>query len=398
MNNKDTIKLRIQDVVYRGRGLARLDGMVYFVDGVLPNELVRVQIRKQRKNCAEADLVEILEESSSRIIPSCEFAEKCEGCCYQHMEHDAEIEFKQKQLVNLLEHMGGCHEVTCREPIRCPSVLGYRNKISMHVNGRRDDSRTFGYYMKDNKTVLDIPNCPLAMDPLNNLLTELRKDYSFSYGTSVNLRCTEHDGAVYWTNHIAPSSPSLVEKTPLGNISVPTKSFFQTNPRITEALFDSLSEILNRTEPKAVIDLYCGVGTFAFIAAKIGVKAVLGIDTDKHAINAAICNGRALNLDSVAFRHGYAEDLLEEALNNIDVKNTTVILDPPRAGLEKRVVEILSRKKPRDIIYVSCAADTMARDVKFLTSHSYRLIDTGLVDMFPRTAYFESITHLSSSL
>ncbi|MBU0477715.1 class I SAM-dependent RNA methyltransferase [bacterium] len=397
MNNKDTIKLRIQDVVYRGRGLARLDGMVYFVDGVLPGELVRARIRKQRKNCAEADLVEVLEESSSRVVPSCEFAKKCEGCCYQHMEHDAEIELKQKQLVNLLEHVGGCSEVTCREPVRCPSALGYRNKISMHVKGR-GDGRAFGYYMKDNKTVLDVPNCPLAMDPLNNLLTELRKDSSFGHDTSVSLRYTEHDGAVYWTNRIVPPSPRLIEKTPLGNVSVPTKSFFQTNPQVTEALFDSLSEILNRTEPKTVIDLYCGVGTFAFTAAKVGVKAVLGIDTDKRAINAAIRNGRTLDLTSAVFRHGYAEDLLEEALDKIDVKDTVIILDPPRAGLEKRVVEILSRKKPRDIIYVSCAADTMARDVKFLTSHSYRLIDTGLVDMFPRTAYFESITHLSSSI
>ena len=394
MNKEDTIELRIQDVVYRGRGLARLDGMVYFVDGVLPDELVRVRIRKQRKNCVEADLVEILEKSSLRVVPSCEFAEKCEGCCYQHMEHNTEIELKQKQLVNLLERMGKCSEVTCREPIRCPVSLGYRNKISMHMN-ERGDNRAFGYYMKDNKTVLDVPNCPLAMDPLNKLLTEIREDLSFGYGTSVNLRYTEHDGAVYWTNRIAPSVSRLVEKTSLGNISVPTRSFFQTNPQVIEALLDSLSEILNRVEPKTVVDIYCGVGLFAFAAAKAGAQTVLGIDTDKRAIDAAIRNGQTLDLPSVVFLHGYAEYLLEEALGKVDAKGTAIILDPPRAGLTKRVIEILGVKKPRDIIYVSCAADTMARDVKFLTSYGYKLVDTGLVDMFPRTAYFESITHLS---
>jgi len=394
MNNKDTIELRIQDVVYRGRGLARLDGMVYFVDGVLPDELVLARIRKQRKNCAEADLVEILEESSSRIVPSCELIEKCEGCCYQHMEHDTEIELKQKQLVNLLERMGKCSEVTCREPIRCPVSLGYRNKISMHMN-ERGNNRDFGYYMKDNKSILDVPNCPLAMDPLNKLLTEIRKDLSFVHGTSVNLRYTEHDGAVYWTNRIAPSISRLVEKTSLGNISVPTRSFFQTNPQMIEALLDSLFEILNRVEPKAVVDLYCGVGLFAFAAAKAGAQTVLGIDTDKRAIDAAIRNGQTLDLPSVVFLHGYAENLLEEALGKVDAKGTAIILDPPRAGLTKRVIDILGVKKPCDIIYVSCAADTMARDVKFLTSYGYKLVDTGLVDMFPRTAYFESITHLS---
>lgn len=394
MNSGDTIELRIQDVIYRGRGLARLDGMVYFVDGVLPDELVRARIRKQKKNCVEADLVEVLEESASRVVPSCKFVEKCEGCCYQHMEHGAEIDFKQKQLVNLLERMGGCSEVTCREPVRCPSAFEYRNKITMHVKGRGDD-RAFGYYMKDNKTILDIPKCLLAVAPLNDLLTELRTDSSFGYGTSISLRYTEHDGIVHWTDRTAPATPRLVEKTSLGNLSVPTRSFFQTNPQATDALLDSLTGILNRIEPRSVIDLYCGVGTFSFTAAKAGAKAVLGIDTDKRAINAAIRNGRALDLAWVVFRQGYAEDLLEEALGKVDVKSTVVMVDPPRAGLGKRVVEILGREKPHDIIYGSCAADTMARDVKFLTGHGYRLVDTGLVDMFPRTAYFESITHLT---
>jgi len=396
------IKLRIQDVVYRGHGLARIDGMVYFVDGVLPDELVLARIRKQRKNCVETDLVEVLEASSSRVVPSCEFAEKCEGCCYQHMKHGMEIELKQKQLVNLLERMGGCSEVTCRKPVRCPSALGYRNKLTMHVKGRGDD-RLFGYFMKDNKTILDIPNCPLAVAPINKLLTELRKDSSFDYGASVSLRYTEHDSAMYWTDRIAPSDPILIEKTPLGNVSVPTRSFFQTNPQITEALFDSLSEILNCIEPETVIDLYCGVGIFSFAAAKAGAKSVLGIDTDKRAIKAAIYNGRTMGYAGsagsaqVVFRNGYAKALLEEALDKVNVKDTVVILDPPRTGLDKRVVAILGRKKPCDIIYVSCAADTMARDVKILTGHGYRLVDTGLVDMFPRTAYFESITRLSLS-
>jgi len=396
MTASDQVDLDIQDVVYRGRGLARLEGMVYFVEGVLPGERVRVKTRKRRKNCVEADLVEILEESPSRVVPSCELATNCEGCCYQHMEHGAETECKQKQLVNLLERMGGCREVTCRETVLSPVALGYRNKISMHVKGRGDD-RSFGYYMKDNRTILDVPQCPLAMEPLNDLLVELRKDVSFGYGTSINIRCTEQDGAVYWTDRVAPSIPRLTERTLLGDISVPTRSFFQTNPQVADGLLGSLSEILKRTQLEAVIDLYCGVGLFAFVAARAGAKAVLGVDGDKRAIGAAIRNGRALDLAAVLFRQGQAENLLEEALDRVDAGGTTVLLDPPRAGLEKRVAEILGRKKPRDIIYVSCAADTMARDVKYLAGNGYRLVDTGLVDMFPRTAYFESITHLRSA-
>ena len=396
MNHKDTVELTIQDVVYRGHGLARLEGMVYFVDGVLPGERVRARARKRKKNCVEADLVDVLDASPSRVVPSCELAATCEGCCYQHMEHGAEIDCKQKQLVNLLERIGGCREVICREPVRCPSALGYRNKISMHVQGTGDD-RAFGYYMKDNRSVLDVPHCPLAMDPINGALGEIRKDLSFPSGTSVNIRCTEHDGAVHWTDRLAPSTPRVVERTSLGDIDVPTRSFFQTNPLVMDGLLDSLSGLLKRTGLEAVIDLYCGVGVFAFIAARAGAKAVLGIDTDKRAIHAAIRNGRALDHASVLFLQGRAEALLEEALDKVDAGGTAVLLDPPRAGLEERVAEILGRRKPRDIIYASCAADTMARDVKYLAGNGYRLVDTGIVDMFPRTAYFESITHLRST-
>jgi 23S rRNA (uracil1939-C5)-methyltransferase len=421
MSSEETIDLRIQDVVYRGRGLARLDGMVYFVDGVLPDELVRVKIRSRKKSWVDAELIDVLENSSSRVPPACEFADKCEGCSYQHMTHAAEVECKQQQLVNLLEHLGRCSEVNLKEPVLSSVALRYRNKISMHVRGRGDD-RVIGYYMKDNRTVLDVPNCPLAMDPINSVLAECREGSTLgsatglrglgsgvgpspgkehatgstmASATELTLRYTEHDGAVYWTDRIAPRIRNLTESTPVGTITVPTKSFFQTNPHVLRGLVQSVSETLNRAEPETVLDLYCGVGMFAFVAAREGANSVLGIDSDRLAIKAAVENARALGFDQASFKHGSAERLLEDALDPIDLTHTAVVLDPPRAGLEKRVIEILGKHKPADIIYVSCAADTMARDVKLLAAHGYRVVDTKLVDMFPRTAYFESVTYVS---
>lgn len=394
MNSKNTIELKIEDIVYRGTGLARLDGMIYFVEDVLPGEIVRAQIIKRKKNLVETKLVEILKKSPMRVESACKYTKQCEGCCYQHMEYDTEIKFKHNQLINLLERIGGCSGIPGREPVRSPFASGYRNKISLHT-GNYNGRKSLGYYMKDNRSVLDIRECPLAIDQLNSLLAELRNNLSLSFGRKLTLRYTENDGALYWSNRSAPAKKNLIEKTPLGNITVPVKSFFQVNPHAAEALFLRLSEILQRIRPEAVIDIYCGTGVFAFAAAKTGIEKVLGIDTDKLAIKSAIKNSRRMNYTSVIFRHGYAGSLLEDALKEFKTDNTLIILDPPRAGLEKRVVDILCEKKPRDIVYVSCAADTMARDVKILTENGYSLAETGLIDMFPRTAYFESVTHLS---
>jgi tRNA/tmRNA/rRNA uracil-C5-methylase (TrmA/RlmC/RlmD family) len=389
---RETVELTIHDVAYGGRGVARLDGLVYFVDGALTGEVVRADITRRKRKCVETELREVVSASPHRIPAACCLSRACPGCSYQHAAYDAEVDFKHKQLKDLLARIGGCGEIVCADPVPSPAVLHYRNKLTLHV---KHDA--LGYYGKDNTTILDVEHCPLAVNAINGLLPAAREQVSsFNHGASVVFRWTPQDGAMYWGGRDKPPKSRLTENTPFGDVLVPAGSFFQANSSAFDALIGVVSDKLGSIAAKTVIDTYCGVGIFAFAASRTGVSAVLGIDADTRAIRAARSNARELGFADTDFIAGTAESLLSEALEAVKPGETAVILDPPRAGVEAAALETLIHHRPSDIVYVSCAADTMARDVKKLRGAGYSPVDTRMVDMFPRTALFESITHLHS--
>lgn len=401
MNKEQIIELKIESPAYGGRSIGRLDGFVYFVNNALPGETVRARITKSRKNCGEADLEEVLEKAPSRITPACGLAILCEGCCYQHMEYQAEVALKQELLLNLLARIGGSPNVNCVETFPSPCPLEYRNKITMHAEHDETGTVSFGYFGKDNQSILDVPHCPLAVTPLNDLLHETRNNKtlisSLPHGSSVTFRWTEQNGALCWTSTSGPCVQNLTETTILGDLTVPAESFFQVNTQTANILVDCVSKIIKSLTPEIVIDLYCGTGIFALAAGMAGVDSVLGMDSDETAIEAARHNASMLNLPNVKFTSGLVSDLLTDILSAGDAAKTTVILDPARKGLEKSVINILIDRQPANIIYISCAPDTMARDIKLLTTSGYEIINTRIIDMFPRTQYFESVTHLTCS-
>jgi len=416
------VTLTISDVVYPGKGLARMsNGCVVFVPGVLPREVVRVDIVKQAKNYAEGRLVEVVESSPHRVTPACPLATVCVGCCYQHIDYHEEIRLKQAQFVNLLERQAKVDPSCCLPPISSPRSFEYRNKITLHAAaGRKQASarlpksrngtgaplvgnRVLGYFADDNLSVIDVDHCPLAMPEINEILRSLRKNKEFLQSLRTNmivtLRHTKNSGTVFWKGRLASGKPWLVESTSSGQLFVPCGSFFQINPFVSDRLVDHVVEHAVKINPTSVIDLYCGVGTFAIavVAAVPKVEQILGVDEDAEAIQAAIWNAQGRKLTKAKFAPASALKGLRQALKLVDSKKTVLIVDPPRMGLEKGVVELIKAERPVDIVYVSCAADTLARDLALVRHRGYQVQSTRLLDMFPRTPYFESVTHLSLS-
>ena len=404
-NSKETVELKISDVVYRGKGLARQDGKVIFVSGVLPGEVVNAGHLRHSKNFSEAKLVEILEASPARIKPVCPLVARagsvynatCPGCVYQHVDYATEVELKQKQFVNLLERMGGVDASVCLAAIPSPVPMAYRNKITLH-GALGKNALALGYYADDNTTVIDVPYCPLARKEINELLTRTRADQKFANTVNDHLtatfRFTETDGAVMWANRAAEESSWLTESLALGKIKVPRGSFFQVNIPVADLLISHVVGLIKQVNPRFVIDMFCGVGIFAIAMAKAGVEKVLGVDMDSLAVMVASKNAEKHGITGMEFKGTTAQKGLKWAFAKCDAGKTTVIIDPPRKGLEKGDVESIIKAQPEGIIYVSCAADTMARDVKQLKSAGYSVRSTKLFDMFPRTPYFESVTWL----
>ncbi|MDD4869719.1 MAG: class I SAM-dependent RNA methyltransferase [Kiritimatiellae bacterium] len=406
MNNPEgKVELKIDDVVYRGKGLARLDGKVIFVPGVLPDEVVKVKITYHGKNFSEARLLEIIKASPLRIKPVCPLVPGadsrqntiCPGCIYQHAEYSAEVDFKQKQFINLLERMGGVDPAVCLPAVPSPNFMGYRNKIVLHGAVNRE-TPSLGYFSEDNRTVVDVPSCPLARQEINDLLGRTRADNNFARTVTDHLtatfRFTEKDGALMWVGQHNEDNPWLTESSVLGDVKVPRGSFFQVNVTVADLIILYVIGLIKQVNPGFIIDLYCGVGMFTLAAAKAGVKNIFGVDMDPNAISAAEQNVKNRQIKNIEFKSTTAQKGLKWAFGKVDKRKTTVIVDPPRRGLEKQVVERLATMQPAGIIYISCAADTMARDVKQLKTAGYSVRSTRLFDMFPRTSYFESVTWL----
>jgi 23S rRNA (uracil1939-C5)-methyltransferase len=214
-------------------------------------------------------------------------------------------------------------------------------------------------------------------------------------GDTLFLRWTASDGPLCWSQADGPPLSRLTENTAIGDLLVPSRSFFQVNPAVADMLLGVVGGIIESISPKTVIDLYCGVGGMTFAASRSSAEFLLGIDSDARAIRAARRNAVSLGVENTEFVSGKAAELLDEAVEAVDASQLAVIVDPPRRGLEKEVIEILGRRRPATVVYVSCGADTMARDTRMLVEHGYGVVETGVVDMFPRTAHFESVTVFS---
>jgi 23S rRNA (uracil1939-C5)-methyltransferase len=406
----DELELVIESVVYRGAGLARHAGCVVFVAGVAPGERVRVRVERLRRNYAEARLLAVVTPSADRIAPCCRLPaapgarlapRSAPGCVYDHLSYAAEVAVKQRQLADFLGRLPQSEgAMACLPPVASPMELHYRNKIVLHAaRGRADRVPRLGYLAEDNRTVVDVPACPLARAPINAELARFRAAAAFQHlrdGQDVTFRWTVADGVVQWIDRPATDAPWLIEASPIGPLRVSCGGFYQVNPEVAQALVQQVAAWY--TEVSAitpdVLDLYCGVGGFGLACAQSGARRVLGIESGRDAIDCARANARALNA-AVEFRCQRGLQAASEAFGGFDLATATVIVDPPRDGLEPPVCEALAAGRPPRIIYISCDPATLTRDLKILLPTGYRIVAARLFDLFPRTAHFETAVLLA---
>ncbi len=395
MHQDDAFDMTVDEVAYPGKGVGRADGLVTFVPDVLEGEHVRASEVHRYKRHRTARVLTVMTPSPERIEPQCPLAAQCPGCQYQHAAYPHEVGMKQKQLDSMIQRLAGIRDHTSLPPVPASSPLGYRNKIVLHVQSR-GDQLVLGYYGEDNQTVLPVDGCPLACPEINAELSAAREDGRLRMrpGQPVTFRHTARDGVVFWNGQPGRKAPWLTDAWLLGEIAVPRGAFFQVHPEMASRVQAAVREKLHAFRPGVVIDLYCGVGIFALLARECGVQTVLGVDSDAEAVKAAIHNAEVMSIRDTTFVAGSARDIIADALEPVDMNQTCVILDPPRGGLHRRVLQALLAAGPAQILYVSCAPDTLCRDLKSLCEGGYRLDSTQLFDMFPRTAHFEVVAGL----
>lgn len=387
--------IEITGMAYRGRGVGRRDGKVVFVSGVIPGECVRVRTVRSCKSYDEADLVAVERSAPSRRVPECPYVGSCQGCCYQHLDYAEEMRLKDSQLQDFLRRIPEVPPEARQAPVPSPEPLYYRNKIVLHTVGTKDGLR-LGYVGADNRTVVPIDCCALALPEINAALARWPEfSASFKPGDRITFRHTPDRGVLWW-NAKHPPEEMLTEYILPGAVQLPAAGFFQVNRPVADLLMREVIQLVRSLRIDSMLDLFCGSGMFALAAADAGVERVAGVDVDGAAIRLAGRNAAALNVPFIRFSAVPVERMLRGLPSSPPGENNLWLVDPPRQGLDARTLEGLLKHHPAHLLYISCAPDTLARDLAKLCASVYRVERVRLFDMFPRTYGFESLVLLSA--
>jgi 23S rRNA (uracil1939-C5)-methyltransferase len=346
-----TVDLKIEEVAFGGKGVARDTGKAVFVPYVIDGELVSAKITREKKQFAEAEVVDLRERSPHRVESPCPYFGRCGGCAYQHIDYAHQLEIKSRQVRDVLRRIGKLKNVPLQPIVPSPHQYGYRNRVTVHA-----ENGVVGYFQRDSHRLIDVERCPIAMDEVNAELADLR---------SQDLR----DG--HYTLR-ARSGPRI---------------FSQTNDGIAAALQDLMVNLVQWNH-ELLIDTFCGAGVFAK-ALSTKFSRVVGIDWDRFAIAAAKENAS----EKETYVAGNVDEELEAQLRESNLDKTTLLLDPPTTGLSASLRRSIVDFAPATTIYISCNPATLARDLADLAA-PFKIESVTPLDMFPQTAEIEVVAHL----
>ncbi len=380
------VELDITTVAFGGDGIGRIDNFVVFVPFVIEGERVEVEIVEVKRRYATADLMRVITPSPYRVEPRCPYYRNCAGCQYQHIDYRHQLELKHSQIRDVFQRIGKIPDPPIEPVVGSPKPYAYRNKIVVHGPGQP------GFWTVRGRSIIPIERCPIARDEINEKLSALSSQPS-AVEKHLTIRCNSAGNV--WT-FTEPAPDELIEEIVLGKtLQVPVGSFFQVNREVIELALEHARKIFATSGCRVLVDAYCGIGLFALLLGDLAGH-VYGIEEDAKAIKAANENAAALGLTGYDFYAGQTERLLFYTLRQCTLDETCLILDPPRSGCGKAVLKTLREQKPRKIIYVSCAPAMLARDVKDLLAHGYRLERVTPFDMFPQTQHCEAVAVVRS--
>ena len=419
---------RVQSLNHEGRGVARIDGKVTFIDGALPGEEVRIRYRRQRAKFDNADTIEVLTPSPDRVAPPCPHFGVCGGCLLQHQAPAAQVAAKQQSLSELLAHVGMVQPERWLPPLTGP-VWGYRRRARLSarlVPGK--GGVLVGFREARSHFLASLDTCPVLDERISSLLPALRELLTAlscpDRIPQVEVSCGDEAVALV-LRHLVPLTPPDLDRLrafarhhrvqlwsqPQGpDSTVPVEpaeppplqyrlddgtvlefgptDFIQVNAAMNRRTVAQTLALLELAATDHVLDLFCGIGNFTLPMARQAAR-VTGVEADEKLLARARYNAARNGITNVEFRPAnlYAENVAWPP-----VRCDKLLLDPPRQG----AIEILRRmpaERPARIVYVSCYPSTLARDSHYLVhALGYRLAAAGVMDMFPHTSHVESMT------
>lgn len=416
MTESLTYEITLEKLTYGGEAMGRLpdpltgaSGRAVFVPFGLPGERVRIQLTQQKQNFARGELTEILNASPDRIEPKCKHFTVCGGCHYQNLSYENQLKAKADILRDQLQRIGKIENPPVQSMVASPLEWNYRNHMQFHLT---EDGKPGFINAKGNSTFA-IEECHLPETAINHFWHELQFESRMNL-ERVSLRSGQDDELMLVLESDTEETPELEIEADISVVhvyedhpvviagqdhffinilgkefKVSADSFFQVNTAMAEKMVQHLQTKLPiANSPFTLLDIYCGAGLFSKFFAPHYAK-VIGVETSSSA-----CEDFGFNLDefdNVELYEGTAEEVLPALAEQL-TQPTHMIVDPPRAGIEKHALDAILKIKPQVIAYVSCDPSTLARDAAKLINGGYRLAEVTPFDLFPQTYHIESIS------
>lgn len=443
----DIIEGEIIDFTHEGNGVMKVNDFIYFVSGGLIGDKVKAKVEKIKKNFALGTVIDIVKPSNDRVNLDIEVEESLGGIPLINYKYEKQLEWKTKKVKTDLEKFAGIADLKVNKILGMDSPYRYRNHVQIPVGSKSGKTIT-GFYESGTNSIVPMKQTILQSE-LGNKTLKVIKEWIDRYNINsydkkrgkgtlrhIGIRTNKEDEVmvilvtgednlpkkqelidmltsrikqiksiyqninkmrspvVYGKKyHILWGEEKLIDKIGEYKFFISPNSFFQVNRIQAEKLYNTAIGYLDLNKNDIVYDLYCGTGTISIYMAD-KVDKVYGIEVVKEAIEDANENKRLNNIENADFIVGKSEEELPRLVKN-GLKANKVILDPPRKGCEKQVLEAIVELNPERIVYVSCNSTTMARDIKYLVENGYKAEKVQPVDMFPHAMDAEAVTLLT---
>ncbi|MDF2865915.1 MAG: rlmCD [Clostridia bacterium] len=442
--NGEQLKLKCSEINEDGKGIVKVNNNKFYIPYLIDGEIANIDVFHTKKSL-NARLIKVEEKSKYRVFPKCPYFFQCGGCQIQHMSYEGQCNFKQTIVNNLLSKYCSVNKI-----LGMDNPYSYRNKVHSTFATNKKGKIISGFYAESTHEVINIDKCIIQDSRADNIITSIREMLK-----SFKIKPFDEDTGVGLIRHVlikvgfaskqimvvivtaTPIFPSknnfikaLLKKHPeittvvqnindrntsmiLGDyekvlygkgfiedklcgctFQISPKSFYQINPIQTEILYNQAMKMANLSGNETVIDTYCGIGTISLILSK-KTKKVLGVELNKDAVRDAIQNAKRNNITNVNFYNSDSSDFMADLATkkeNIDI----VFLDPPRNGSDEKFLSSLTSLMPKKVIYISCNPVTLERDINYLISNKYKVVEIQPVDMFPQTSHIECIVLLEN--
>ena len=417
---------------FGGEGIAKIDNFTVFVPYLIKGETAEIKILKVLSTHAFGKIEKLITKSEHRAEPKCPAFFKCGGCNFLHLSYEKQLEIKKNQVAE-------CMKKYCKVPVEVADCIGaenpynYRNKAQYPF-----ENETYGFYATRSHRLVPINSCLMQNEkdegilkvvsqyikkskapirhlytrhsrentmvvlvsktaklPFTNVLTkellsvcpEIKSIIVNVNSKDTNVILGEKNITIYGTDTIE----GYIGKT---KFNISPHSFFQVNSKQTEVLYNKAGELLGENCGH-IADLYCGIGSIGLYLADKAEK-ITGVEIVESAVKDAQINAKLNGIENARYILGASEDILPTLIKNGE-KIDAVILDPPRKGCHKALLDCLLDTEIEKIVYISCNPATLARDLDIL-SEKYTISTVTPVDMFPNTQHVESVVALSRKI